>query len=294
MCDATPQYVWRYTIAITSHSWVYLTLIRSHALHLRSYAAACTLVWCCSVCAAGKHTHCGARQLRQCDAVAFLRETWLIECCHIGMCVTWLVQCCCVRMCVTRLVRSCRIRVTHIQTQEHCGTHSHVWHDSFTCVAWLIHMCGMTHSHNNILVHVNATTTIEWVVTFTRVTRRVRCCCIHMHVVEQLLCMLLYNNSSACSCIHTYVTCVTWLIHMCDMTHSHVAAQQLFCMFMYTYICMTTVLHVSHVWLVPHVSCRIHLFGALVCGKWSATCVACHTCFTCVACPTSYSLESVT
>jgi len=26
-------------------------------------------------------------------------------------------------------------------------THSHVWHDSFTCVTWLIHMCDMTHSH---------------------------------------------------------------------------------------------------------------------------------------------------
>jgi len=23
-------------------------------------------------------------------------------------------------------------------------THSHVWHDSFTCVTWLIHMCSMT------------------------------------------------------------------------------------------------------------------------------------------------------
>jgi len=26
-------------------------------------------------------------------------------------------------------------------------THSHVWHDSFTRVTWLIHMCDMTHSH---------------------------------------------------------------------------------------------------------------------------------------------------
>jgi len=25
-------------------------------------------------------------------------------------------------------------------------THSHVWHDSFTCVTWLIHMCDMTQS----------------------------------------------------------------------------------------------------------------------------------------------------
>jgi len=26
-------------------------------------------------------------------------------------------------------------------------THSHVWHDAFTCVTWLIHMCETTHSH---------------------------------------------------------------------------------------------------------------------------------------------------
>jgi len=26
-------------------------------------------------------------------------------------------------------------------------THSHMWHDSFTCVTWLIHICDMTHSH---------------------------------------------------------------------------------------------------------------------------------------------------
>ena len=26
-------------------------------------------------------------------------------------------------------------------------THSYVWHDSFICVTWLIHMCDMTHSY---------------------------------------------------------------------------------------------------------------------------------------------------
>ena len=36
-----------------------------------------------------------------------------------------------------------------------CGmTHSYVWHDSFMCVTWLIHVCGMTHSwvwHDSII-----------------------------------------------------------------------------------------------------------------------------------------------
>ena len=33
-------------------------------------------------------------------------------------------------------------------------THSYVWHDSFICVTWLIHMCDMTHSyvwHNSFI-----------------------------------------------------------------------------------------------------------------------------------------------
>ena len=48
-------------------------------------------------------------------------------------------------------------------------THLYVWHDSFICVTWLIHMCDMTHS------------------------------------------------------------CVPWLIHMCDMTHSCVCHDSFQC-----------------------------------------------------------------
>ena len=42
-------------------------------------------------------------------------------------------------------------------------SHSHVWQDSFTCVTWLIHMCDMTPSHvwcpkrtNTHVTHVNS------------------------------------------------------------------------------------------------------------------------------------------
>jgi len=72
----------------------------------------------------------------------------------------------------------------------------HVWHDSFICVTWLIHMCDMTHLY-------------VWHDPFIRVTWLV-----HM-----------------CDMTHSYVwhdsfIRVTWLIHMCDMTdsltHSHV------------------------------------------------------------------------
>ena len=38
-------------------------------------------------------------------------------------------------ICVTWLIHMCDM------------THSYVWHDSFICVTWLIHMCDMTHSY---------------------------------------------------------------------------------------------------------------------------------------------------
>jgi len=56
-------------------------------------------------------------------------------------------------------------------------THSYVWHDSFICVTWLIHMCDMTHSY---VSHDS----------FIRVT-----CLIHM-----------------CDMTYTSSICETWLI----------------------------------------------------------------------------------
>jgi len=81
-----------------------------------------------------------------------------------------------------------------------------VWHDSFICVTWLIHMCDMTHSY-------------VW---------------------------------------HDSFICVTWLIHMCDMNHSFVWHD--------SFICLTRLIHMcdmadSYVWHdspIP-VLCSTHL-----------------------------------
>jgi len=59
-------------------------------------------------------------------------------------------------------------------------THSYVWHDSFICATWLIHMCDMTHSCVSWLMH---------------------------------MCDLTHS--------HDLFIYVTWLIHMLDMTYSH-------------------------------------------------------------------------
>jgi len=86
---------------------------------------------------------------------------------HASICVLWLI-----RVCVmTQSIEEER-EMPEILVKESCtphihdlkcapgqlvrgpwlsymcaATHSHVCHDSFTCVPWLIHMCAMTHSH---------------------------------------------------------------------------------------------------------------------------------------------------
>ena len=55
----------------------------------------------------------------------------------------------------------------------------YVWHDSFICVTWLVHLCDMTHSS----VRRNVTHSNMW---------------------------------------HDSFRCVTWLLYMCDMTRSYV------------------------------------------------------------------------
>jgi len=77
-------------------------------------------------------------------------------------------------------------------------TPSYVWHDTFMCVTWLIHICDMTHSY-------------LWHDSFICVTWRI-------HV---------WHDSSETYPLWQKPTHdpwylnsrVTWLIHVCDMTH---------------------------------------------------------------------------
>jgi len=107
---------------------------------------------------------------------------YIYVCVHVCVCVTPLFY-----MwhdsfaCVTWLVHMCDMTWDM--------THSHVWHGSFTCVAWLIHMCDIPHSYerHDLLMCV------AWLV--------------HM-------CDMTYSYVW-----HDSFIGVTWLIHMCDMTH---------------------------------------------------------------------------
>ena len=92
-------------------------------------------------------------------------------------------------------------------------THSYVWHDTFICVTWLIHMCDMTHSY-------------VWHDTFICVTWLIHICDMtHSYVWhDSFICVTWHIHM--CDMTHSYVwhdafICVTWLIHMCGVAHSY-------------------------------------------------------------------------
>jgi len=168
-------------------------------------------------------------------------------------CVTWLI----LRCDESHSVMGSMCDVTHSEVLHHihtCDTtHSYEWHDSFTCVAWLVHMCDMTHSHAwyDAFAAIN-----EWVVkvmpeawlicgykwhvrhdSFTCATWLIvndMCDRTHSHVWHDSFISRTHSHAWHDSFISWLVTrccwwavwfpfrCVTWLIHMCDMTLSHV------------------------------------------------------------------------
>jgi len=102
-------------------------------------------------------------------------------------------------------------------------THSYVWHDSFICVTWLIHMCDMTHSYVRHDSFVQASRTL---LKFTAVVW-----------ISSVL-----RTSGICDMTHLYVwddsfTRVMWLVYMCDKTHSFVRHD--------SFILVTWIIHFS-------------------------------------------------
>jgi len=87
-------------------------------------------------------------------------------------------------------------------------THSYVWHDSFICVTWLIHMCDMTHSY----VWHDSFICVTWLIHACDMT-----CWFECSLRARLGCILYVWRES--------FICVTWFTHMCDMTHSECAPE---------------------------------------------------------------------
>ena len=77
-----------------------------------------------------------------------------------------------------------------------------VWHESFICATWLIRVCNMT--------HLNSSMTHSYVQHDSYTCVRVR---IH-HFSSPFTCAFFFERYGS-------FMCVTWLIHMSNITHSH-------------------------------------------------------------------------
>jgi len=104
-------------------------------------------------------------------------------------------------------------------------THSHVWHDAFTCATWPIGMC------------------VTWL---THMCARHICLC-DMNESCHMIRSHVWHDFFTCVTwiIHLWqdtLTCVTWLIHTCDMTHSDM------CDMTHSYVWHDSSIHVT--WLI--------------------------------------------
>jgi len=102
-------------------------------------------------------------------------------------------------------------------------THSHVWHDSSTCVTWLIRVCMyclLMQVRNrragvNEQRHVDGANNAQTHSSRTRSTLLAGSYYLCRSVIDMC------DMTHSCAWLDALV-CVTWLIHMCDMTHSYV------------------------------------------------------------------------
>ena len=124
-------------------------------------------------------------------------------------------------------------------------THSCVWHDSFICVAWLIHMCDMTRYSRH---------THEWMMCVYRTMLRVHGMMLRVYRIIVRSHLHVWHDS---------FICVTWLIHMCDMTHSYVWHD--------SFIRVTWLIHMcdmtrSYVWYDSFI--RVTSHHSFMCVAW--------------------------
>ena len=154
-----------------------------------------------------------------------------------------------------------------------CGvTHSYVCHDTLKCVVWRIHMlrhmCGITGEYVWWLIHMWGGMThayVSWLDEFMCVT-----CFIHTCDMTHS-----YVRHDAWICVMTRrIMCATCFIDRCDMTHSYVRHDAFICV-------KTRRIHVcdmfhSYMWhdSFIRVAWRIHMFAMIHLHVW-------HDSFTC-------------
>ena len=132
-------------------------------------------------------------------------------------------------------------------------TRSHVWHESFASVTWIIHMCDMGHS-------------CLWQDLFIRVPWLIHICVTHQVLVSrQYVGIYIFHT---CDMTHS------WLIHIHDITHSYVWHDSFIRVTWLVHICVTHQVLVSRQYVgiyLIHTCDMTHsytLHNLFICVTW--------------------------
>jgi len=162
---------------------------------------------------------------------SFIFMTWLIHWLVCGMTHSYLWHD--AFICVTRLIHACdmvcgmthsyydRTWLVYMCDKTHSCVWHGVWHDSFIFMTWLIHMCDATshvkcHTYESwhltwdVASHMWMSHVIkyEWVMSYSYLSQIFKC------VIWRLMSNVMSHMW------HDSRICATWLLHMCDITHS--------------------------------------------------------------------------
>jgi len=160
----------------------------------------------------------------------------------------------CVCVCVIHIIHDTKNEcdMTHSHRVRTCDmTHSYLWHDSFICATWLIHMCDMTQ------LHVRHDSFTSGAVRRCSPIRTGSFVYVYVCVCNSYEKRLNYT----CNMTQSYVQYgsfirATWLMQMCVTTHSYrahfVCVRQFFFFGLYTCMCW----RVIHRW---YDSCHVYI-----------------------------------
>jgi len=143
-------------------------------------------------------------------------------------------------------------------------THSHLWHDSFTRVPWIIHMCHMPHSLRDVTYwHVWHDSFIysTWLIHMCAYARHDSFICVRHDIFMGATCLNNMSDMTYSHVWHELFAFLTWLIHSCDATQWYVW-QDLLIMWHDLFVCLTWLIHTFDM-AYPHVR-----HDSFMCATW--------------------------